>query len=216
MAFTSFNFLVFVLAVVCLYYVIPKSYRWCVLLAASYAFYLISSANTFVFVLLTTCTTFFGGKALGKINAEHKAYLAEHKETMSRDDKKELKANVQKKKRTPCMKQNVGQTISERNFLCLPDQAVQHERERRQRCKKSDGSGGETADNVLPGKEQIRIFTDIGSIIPIHLETIAETWGKNGNDENKSNQFELIFFEKFFDGRVLHKPSFREIERYCR
>lgn len=99
MAFTSFNFLVFVLAVVCLYYVIPKSYRWCVLLAASCAFYLISSANTFVFVLLTTCTTFFGGKALGKINAEHKAYLAEHKETMSRDDKKELKANVQKKKR---------------------------------------------------------------------------------------------------------------------
>lgn len=99
MAFTSFNFLAFVVLVVCIYYVIPKAYRWCVLLAASYAFYLISSPNTFVFVLLTTCTTFIGGRFLGKANREHKAYLAEHKETMSRDDKKALKAQVQKKKR---------------------------------------------------------------------------------------------------------------------
>lgn len=99
MAFTSFNFLVFVTAAVGLYYVMPKAYRWCLLLAASYVFYLISSPNTFVFVLLTTVTTFFGGKLLGKANADHKAYLAEHKQTMSRDDKKALKAQVQKKKR---------------------------------------------------------------------------------------------------------------------
>lgn len=99
MAFTSFYFLVFVVAVVCAYYVIPKDYRWVVLLAASYIFYMISSPSTFVFLLLTTYVTFYGGKLLGKANAEHKAYLAEHKETMSRDDKKALKAQVQKKKR---------------------------------------------------------------------------------------------------------------------
>ena len=99
MAFTSFKFLVFVLAVVGLYYATPKKFRWAELLAASYAFYLISSPNTFVFLLLTTVTTFLGGRAIGKINNDHKAYLAEHKDTMSRDDKKELKANIQKKKR---------------------------------------------------------------------------------------------------------------------
>jgi D-alanyl-lipoteichoic acid acyltransferase DltB (MBOAT superfamily) len=99
MAFTSFKFLVFVLAVVGLYYATPKKFRWAELLAASYAFYLISSPNTFVFLLLTTVTTFLGGRAIGKINNGHKAYLAEHKDTMSRDDKKELKANIQKKKR---------------------------------------------------------------------------------------------------------------------
>lgn len=99
MAFTSFYFLIFVAATVGIYYLMPKDYRWCVLLAAGYVFYLISSPNTFVFLLMTTCITFFGGRLLEKANAEHKAYLDEHKETMSRDDKKLLKAQVKKKKR---------------------------------------------------------------------------------------------------------------------
>ena len=99
MAFTSFNFLVFVLAVVGLYYATPKKFRWAELLAASYAFYLVSSPNTFVFLLLTTVTTFLGGRALGNINNAHKAHLEKHKETLSREDKKQLKATIQRRKR---------------------------------------------------------------------------------------------------------------------
>ena len=99
MAFTSFYFLIFVAAVICVYYVAPRRYRWVVLLAASYAFYLISSARTFVFLLLTTIVTFFGGRYIGRQNTEHKKYLAEHKESLSKDEKKRLKAEVQKRKR---------------------------------------------------------------------------------------------------------------------
>lgn len=99
MAFTSFKFLIFVLAVVGLYYVTPKKFRWIELLAASYAFYLISSPNTFVFLLLTTVTTYLGGRVLGYINNKHKAHLERYKDTMSREDKKELKAKIQKRKR---------------------------------------------------------------------------------------------------------------------
>ena len=42
MAMTSFNFLVFLAAVIVVYYLVPKKYQWCVLLIASYGFYLSS------------------------------------------------------------------------------------------------------------------------------------------------------------------------------
>lgn len=99
MAFTSFYFLFFVALVICVYYAFPKNGRWLVLLAASYAFYLISSPRTFLFVIFTTVITFCGGRYIGKQNSEHKAYLSQHKEELSKDDKKALKAAVQKKKR---------------------------------------------------------------------------------------------------------------------
>ena len=70
MAFTSFYFLIFIAAVVGCYYIVPQKVRWIVLLAASYAFYLISSPKTFVFILFTTVVTFFGGKYIGRLNNE--------------------------------------------------------------------------------------------------------------------------------------------------
>ena len=99
MAFTSFNFLVFVAVIVAAYYLTPIKGRWMTLLAASYAFYLISSPKTFIFVVFTTVITFFGGRYIGQQNDNQQAYLAEHKDEMSRDDKKALKAEVQKRKR---------------------------------------------------------------------------------------------------------------------
>ena len=60
MAFTSLNFLVFAFITVGLYYVIPRNWKWLELLAASYAFYLISSPKTFIFVLATKEITFLG------------------------------------------------------------------------------------------------------------------------------------------------------------
>lgn len=99
MAFTSFYFLAFLAVVICLYYAFPGKARWLVLLAASYAFYLISSPRTFLFLIFTTVITFCGGRYIGRQNSEHKAYLKEHKEELSKDEKKALKAAVQKKKR---------------------------------------------------------------------------------------------------------------------
>ena len=99
MAFTSLCFLIFALAVITVYYISPIRYRWVVLLAASYVFYLLSSPNTFFFVILTTLVTYFGGRFIGAYNEKHKTYLAEHK-GLSRSEKKELKAiNTQKKRR---------------------------------------------------------------------------------------------------------------------
>ena len=99
MAFTSFNFLVFAAAAAAAYYITPIKGRWMTLLAASYAFYLISSPKTFIFIVLTTIVTFFGGRYIGRCNDAQKAYMAEHKEELSKEDKKAIKAAAQKKKR---------------------------------------------------------------------------------------------------------------------
>ena len=99
MAFTSLYFLIFALLTVCVYYLVPIKWRWLELLAASYAFYLIASPKTFVFVLLTTAVTFFGGKYLGGCNQKHKAYMDEHKAELSKEERKAAKAASQSRKR---------------------------------------------------------------------------------------------------------------------
>ncbi len=98
MSFTSFAFFAFLAAVLCCYYAVPLRFRWIVLLAASTAFYLLSSPKTFLFLLFTAVVTFYGGRYIGTQNQAHKQYLKAHSE-LTRDEKKQLKADVQKKKR---------------------------------------------------------------------------------------------------------------------
>ena len=99
MAFTSLYFLIFAAVTVGVYYIVPTGFRWIWLLAASYAFYLLSSPATFIFLLLTTITTFLGGLYIGGVNRSHKAYMDLHKQEMSREEKRTAKAASQSKKR---------------------------------------------------------------------------------------------------------------------
>lgn len=98
MSFTSVNFIIFLIIAVCCYFCIAKKYRWCVLLIASQLFYLFSSLNTYVFLLLSTITTFFGAIAIDKQTKDYKVYIKEHKESLDREQKKEIKKNFQRKK----------------------------------------------------------------------------------------------------------------------
>lgn len=99
MAFTSFEFLIFAAIVVAAYYVCPKKVRWVLLLVASFAFYLLSSMKTFVFLLAATAITFFGGRMIGKVNAQTKQAIADAGDALDRAGKKEIKAQAKKKLR---------------------------------------------------------------------------------------------------------------------
>ncbi|MBR0469111.1 MAG: MBOAT family protein [Mogibacterium sp.] len=99
MSFTSFAFLIFVGVLVLIYYATPARYRWVVLLLASYGYYLQASAKSFAFILLTTVVTFYGALFIDKENSAQKAYLAENKATLSRDEKKAYKEAVAKRKK---------------------------------------------------------------------------------------------------------------------
>jgi alginate O-acetyltransferase complex protein AlgI len=96
MSFISPEFIAFILVCAIVYFCVPKRGRWIVLLVSSYMFYLFSGFIAFFFILFTTVSTFYTGKFLGRAN---EAYAALPKEELSREEKKKLKSDVQKKKR---------------------------------------------------------------------------------------------------------------------
>ena len=64
MLFNSFQYLLFLPAVVVLYWLLPRSWRLPLLLVASYGFYMSWSTTFILLVLLMTCVNWFVGKGL--------------------------------------------------------------------------------------------------------------------------------------------------------
>lgn len=99
MSFISLNFIVFLVIVIGFYFTVPKKYQWCVLLIASQIFYLLASLNTYIFLLLTIVTTFYGGILIQQQEDKYKAYIGEHRDELDRKQKKEIRAQYDKKKK---------------------------------------------------------------------------------------------------------------------
>lgn len=68
MSIISLKFVIFVLGLLFLYYIMPKKYRWLILLFGSVIFYYLSSKKLIVFVLLNTIVTFFTALIINKTN----------------------------------------------------------------------------------------------------------------------------------------------------
>ena len=94
MAFTSFNFLVFLALVITVYYLVPRKYQWCVLLAASYGFYLSSGITHVLYIIGTTLFTYGAGRWMQKIRDNFQAELKTLGDTVTKDQKKEMKKAV--------------------------------------------------------------------------------------------------------------------------
>jgi D-alanyl-lipoteichoic acid acyltransferase DltB (MBOAT superfamily) len=96
MPYTSASYLIFFLGLVWLCYTItPKKFKWIVLLLASYIFYFLSSRKLIVFLLMTTLTVYATGLILNRIQDSFDAV----KGTLSKEEKKELKKAVQRRKK---------------------------------------------------------------------------------------------------------------------
>ena len=99
MLFTSYEFLAFLGLVLILYYVIPRKYQWILLLLASYIFYAFSGFRNFIFIIITTLSTWFLAGKISDLEISRKAYIRENKETLSSEEKKSYKAKVKKKQK---------------------------------------------------------------------------------------------------------------------
>lgn len=96
MLFTSYEFIGFVAVLLLVYYLIPKRYQWVLLLAASYAFYFIADPR-YLFYIITTTVTIYGAARMMDKNLENQTtYLKQHKEELSKDEKKEFKKQQKK------------------------------------------------------------------------------------------------------------------------
>lgn len=92
MSYTSFVFAGFVLSFLLIYYLVPKRFRYIVLLAASYVFYIYTCNKYVIYMLVSTVSTYFAGIGISRVAAEQKQYLKENKESMSKEEKKAYKA----------------------------------------------------------------------------------------------------------------------------
>ena len=98
MLFTSYEFIGFMILVFALYYIVPKSWQWKLLLVASYAFYFIADPRYLLFILTTTISTYWISMKLEAVNKETSDYIAQHKSELSREDKKAYKAKMKARK----------------------------------------------------------------------------------------------------------------------
>lgn len=100
MSYTSLKFLIFVIATILVYFLFPwKKFRWTVLLAASYVFYLFAGYKYVGFILFTTISTYLIGLGIEKIASNSKKYISEHKANLSREEKKKLKERAKNRKK---------------------------------------------------------------------------------------------------------------------
>ena len=96
MGYASYKYLLIFLGSVLLFYtVMPRRFKWTVLLAASYGFYWISSGRLAVFLIAATTAVYLGGILLDKIGET----AALGKKGLEKEEKKRLKSLVSYQKK---------------------------------------------------------------------------------------------------------------------
>ena len=99
MSITSLTFLLFVFALLLVYYLIPRKLQWCVLLLANAVFYAFVGWKAALFVLFTATSIYFAARGMDRVLARQKAQLAAQKDSLTREEKKAVKRRNQRRRK---------------------------------------------------------------------------------------------------------------------
>lgn len=94
MTFINFEFGIFLLLGIALFYLCPMKHRWKMLLLMSIVFYAIAGLEYLPFLFVTSLTVYFGGKKMGVIYEKLDVQLLE--KTLEKKEKKTLKEEAKK------------------------------------------------------------------------------------------------------------------------
>lgn len=89
MSVVSLNFLLFLLAALLVYYIVPKRFQWIVLLLGSYVFYLFAGVKPLLFVMATTLVIFCSGRYMESVKEK-----SESKKLAKKKNKKVLVGTI--------------------------------------------------------------------------------------------------------------------------
>ena len=112
MTFLSGGFLLLVGALLIIYYVLPKRFRYLALLGGSVVFYALAGRAYLPFLGVTIFTVYGTARLLGRSLEKQKAYVAEHKKDLSKEALAAYKQKQGKKRTTLfviCLLLNLGQ-----------------------------------------------------------------------------------------------------------
>ncbi len=182
MLFTSAKFVLFLAITLVLYYAIPKKAQWELLLVASYVFYYIADPRYLIFIAVTTVTVWAAALILDKKNAMQKAYLAEHKASMSLEEKKAYKETVKKKKWAILLVFLIANlailsVTKYTNFVISNINGFL-----------SEGSKLKTVDMIVPMGISFYTFQSLGYLIDVY----------RGTQSAQKNVFKFALFVSFF------------------
>ena len=90
MLFTSYSFIAFMAIVFVLYYLVPKSCQWPLLLVFSYIFYFIADPRYLIFILVTTISTYLISLKMNQINMAQDKFIKEFKGKFKQRAKKRI------------------------------------------------------------------------------------------------------------------------------
>lgn len=99
MSIISLSFALFLVVAIFAYFITPPKFQWVTLLIASYVFYMFSGVKMLFFLLLTTTSTYCIGLLFGRVNRAYERELKAGKETLTREEKRELKQRFNRKKK---------------------------------------------------------------------------------------------------------------------
>ena len=99
MTFNTLTFIGFFVAVLVLYYLVPKRFQWVFLLMSSYFFYLYAGPKFVIFMLITTVTSWYGALMIDKNHVRESEVLKENKEIFTKEIKKDFKAREKQKRK---------------------------------------------------------------------------------------------------------------------
>lgn len=182
MLFTSYEFIGFITLIFALYYVVPKSWQWKLLLVASYVFYYIADPRYLIFILITTISTYWISMKLEAVNKESEQYIAEHKAELTREEKKAYKAKMKARKWNwllLCLFLNIGilSVTKYTNFVITNINNL------------FAGEGPlQLVDMIVPMGISFYTFQTMGYIIDVY----------RGKQEAQKNPFKLALFVSFF------------------
>ena len=98
MSITSLSFILFLTAVLVLYFLVPRRYQWVVLLLASVVFYLSCGLREAVYVLITASTIYGATVWMEHLSGKQKQYLKDHRE-LTKEEKGLYKDKVKRQRK---------------------------------------------------------------------------------------------------------------------
>lgn len=111
MSLITEGFLLFAVILVAVYFIVPKRWRWTVLLLFSLAFYCTAGVKSIIYVLFTAFSAWLCAQVMDKIHASARAYVKANKDTLPREQRtayKKRKNNICKLLMALTVLANVG------------------------------------------------------------------------------------------------------------
>ncbi len=105
--FVSYQFILFLMGLLIIYYLVPKKMQWLILLAANFIFYFSAGKWYPLFIAGTSLTIWLAGIRMKQIEEYYQRYLQQIKENQiskpSREEKKKFRTHIMRRKRVVMM-----------------------------------------------------------------------------------------------------------------